>query len=207
MTYSLFTYLIVILVIGVVYVVIRKSGSFNPSRNNIVEEIDESLEYLTSKRPVDRVKYFPDEQLYANFCDHYNETPALSAMARDILKHLGLPNNSIPVYIVDDLDENAAGSYSYGTYGTCIEIKLKEDSYPPEVLAILIHECMHYYLRLTRMGYSDKHKNEILTDTATIYFGFYEFMYEGYFRAGYINRSEMNYIEKVLKNMGMDYSD
>lgn len=207
MTYSLLAYLIVILVIGIVYFVIRKAGSFHPSRSNIIEEVDESLEYLTSKRPVDRIRYVPDEQIYAKFCDHYNETPALSAMARDILKHLGLPNNSIPVYIVDDLDENAAGSYSYGTYGTCIEIKLKEDSYPPEVLAILIHECMHYYLRLTRMGYSDKHKNEILTDTATIYFGFYEFMYEGYFRAGYINKSEMNYIEKVLKNMGMDYSD
>ncbi len=128
-------------------------------------------------------------------------------MARDILKHLGLPNNSIPVYIVDELDENAAGSYTYGSYGTCIEIKLKEDSYPPEVLAILIHECMHYYLRLTRIGYADIHKKDILTDTATIYFGFFEFMYEGYFRAGYINKSEMNYINKVLKEMGMDYSD
>ena len=207
MTDSLFAFLIFILVIGVVYLAISKLESFHPSRRHIREEIDECLEYLTSKRPVDRIKFVPDEQIYARFCDHYTETPALSAMARDILKHLGLPNNSIPVYIVDDLDENTAGSYSYGSYGTCIEIKLKEDSYPPEVLAILIHECMHYYLRLTRVGYSDKHKNEILTDTATIYFGFYEFMYKGYFRAGYINRSEMYYIEKVLRDKGMDYSD
>jgi len=32
-------------------------------------------------------------------------------------------------------------------------------------------------------------------------------MYEGYFRAGYINKNEMDYIEKELNEMGMDYAD
>lgn len=206
MTSLLISVLIFAIVFGVAFLV-SKLNLFQPSRSGVKEEIDDSLEYLTSKRPIERVKFTPSESVYTKFWDHYKETPALSAMAKEILKHLGLPNNSIPVYIVDELDENAAGSYSYGMYGTCIEIKIKDDTYPTEVFAILIHECMHYYLRLTRMGFPETHKNEVLTDTATIYFGFYEYMYEGYFRAGYINKNEMDYIEKELSDMGMDYAD
>ena len=55
-----------------------------------------------------------------------------------------------------------------------------------EVIAVLIHECMHYYLRATALGFEDRMKKEILTDTATIYFGFFECINRGYIHAGYI---------------------
>ena len=161
-------------------------------------EIDESIAYLKQNRWIARREYIPDKRLYNIFCENYTDPKVLSDMAGDILRHMGLPNVHIPVYPVSEMDGKAAGLYKQSMYGSCIEIKIEGRMMPNNVLAVLIHECMHYYLRTTGLGFQDTLKNEILTDTATIYFGFYEFIYSGYLNVGYIRYSEIKYIERVL---------
>ena len=188
--------IIVILIIGVLDSAKSAKGFFKTPffRPGSREEIDESIAYLRTYRPIRCRKYHPDERLWEKYQNHFWEEPVLTEMAGDILRHLGLPTNSPPVYVVDDIDGNVAGMY----YGSAIEIKIQRYTRPNEVFAVLIHEVMHYYLRTTGLGFSDVHKNEILTDTATIYFGFYDYIYSGYIHVGYIKESEIKYINNVL---------
>ena len=44
----------------------------------------------------------------------------------------------------------------------------------------------------------DTYKNEILTDTATVYMGFYKYMYDGYIMVGYLRESELKYVNEKL---------
>ncbi len=193
-------------IIGIITIIIIAIGVIDSSKSakgfyktlffrpNNREEIDESIAYLKSKRPIRRREYQPDERLWEKYQNHFWEEPVLTELAGDILRHLGLPNNAPPVYVVDDMEGNAAGKY----YGNAIAIKIQKYTRPNEIFAVLIHECMHYYLRLTGLGFPDVHKNEILTDTATIYFGFYDYIYSGYIHVGYIKESEIKYINNVL---------
>ena len=188
---------IIIIVIGVIDTR-NENTKFSFSRPDNRKEIDESIAYLRNKRPVRLGKYQPDERLYDEFRYNLGDEAVLSRMAADILRHLGLAGNRIPVYVVDDLEGRAAGRYMSNAYGSSIEIKVQKYTRPNEVMAVLIHECMHYYLRLTGLGFEDEHKNEILTDTATIYFGLYDYIYSGYIHVGYIKDSEIKYINRVL---------
>lgn len=198
MTFSIIGIItIIIIVIGIIDSAKSSKGFFTTPfiRPDNREEIDESIAYLKAKRPIRRREYRPDERLWEKYQKHFWEESVLREMAGDILNHLGLPNNSPPVYVVDDMEGNAAGKY----YGNAIEIKIQRYTRPNEVFAVLIHECMHYYLRLTGLGFSDVHKNEILTDTATIYFGFYDYIYSGYIHVGYIKDSEIRYIKESIR--------
>lgn len=188
--------IIVVFMIALISSVRSPGGFFGTlfSGKGSREEIDECIAYLKARRPGKRHDYQPDDRLWEKYRTHFREETVLTEMAGDILRHLGLPNNTPPVYVVDDMEGNAVGKY----YGSFIEIKIQRYTRPNEVFAILIHECMHYYLRLTGLGFSDVHKNEILTDTASIYFGFYEYIYSGYIHAGYIRENEIRYINKVL---------
>ena len=161
-------------------------------------EIDESIEYLRQNRPISRRAYLPNENVYEDFKNNFWDERCLSAMAGDILRHLGLPNSHVPVYVVESMEGKAVGLYKQSGSGSSIEINISQFAVSNEVLAVLIHETMHYYLRMTGLGFPDTLKNEILTDTATIYFGFYNYIYDGYLHAGYIRYSEIKYIEKVL---------
>ena len=162
-------------------------------------EIDESIDYLRKNRPINRRSYEPDENVYSMFQENFWDELCLTAMAKDILKHLGLSNASVPVRVVESMNGKAVGLYRQSNTGSLIEINISQFAMASEVLAVLIHETMHYYLRFTGLGFSDTLRNEILTDTATIYFGFYEFINSGYLHAGYIRYSEIKYINKVLQ--------
>ena len=199
MTFSIIGIItIIIIVIGVIDSAKSAKGFFKTPffRPDNREEIDESIAYLKNIRPMKKQEYHPNEMLWDKYQNHFREESVLREMAGDILKYLGLPNNLPQVYIVDGMEGNAVGKY----YGGTVEINIQRYTRPNVVFAVLIHECMHYYLRLTGLSFSDVHKNEILTDTATIYFGFYDYIYSGYIRVGYIKDSEIRYIKKVLDN-------
>ncbi len=162
-------------------------------------EIDESIEYLKQNRAINRRNYVPNASMYEAFENNFWDDNCLSEMAGDILRHLGLPNTYIPVHVVESMQGKAVGLYKQSGNGSSIEINISQFAVSNEVMAVLIHETMHYYLTRTGLGFSDTLKNEILTDTATIYFGFYEFIHNGYLHAGYIRYSEIKYIEKILR--------
>ena len=182
----------VILIIGVVLMIY-----YTQFRVKHKKLINECLEYLSKKRSP-KQPYEPAQSVYERFLTDFTEITPLTVMAKDILKHLGLPNNTIAVYPVDYIDGSSAGRYISDSSGNYIEVRIMPDAKPNEILAVLIHELMHYYLRTTGLGFSETIKNEILTDTATIYFGFGEFIDKGYIRVGYIKYAEIKYIKRRI---------
>ncbi len=57
---------------------------------------------------------------------------------------------------------------------------------------------MHYFLFHSGLRFEERYANEILTDTATVYMGFYEYMYDGYLMVGYLRDSELKYVHRQL---------
>ena len=71
-----------------------------------------------------------------------------------------------------------------------------------DIVATLVHECMHLYLNTIGLRYEDRNMNEYLTDVATVYMGFYDVIEQGYFRQGYLTTNDLKRVQKRLKSQG-----
>ena len=91
----------------------------------------------------------------------------------------------------------AAGIYSTETNE--IKLSLSNTRTADEVIAVLIHECMHYILRQKRLWLENTMKNEYLTDIACLFYGFDEYINKGYVLVGYLKRNEIRYIKELIR--------
>jgi len=192
--YGLFS---IILILGFVFfVVLQQSG---PTKNK--STIDSSIELLEQRLGKHRPDFKPDRRLYEAFQAECTDAGYLSRMAADILRHCGMEPYNLEVRAEEELDRtDAAGTYSYQNGKSVITIKVSTYARYNVVLAVLIHECMHYFLGRSGIRYSVTEDNEILTDTATVYMGFYEYMYHGSIMVGYLRESEFRYVKHVLED-------
>ncbi len=166
---------------------------------NYRTEIDQSILYLQSKIKNPPRKYKPNKKLFEKFQNTKNDEKILTSLAMDILNHCKLKPAALTVRIHQlDAPKNIAGEYKIFKNNSVIEIYCQPSMNKKEILAILIHECMHFYLRCRGIQMQDTQQNEILTDVTTIYMGFYEYMKNGYGRAGYITRNSIEYIYRKL---------
>lgn len=90
----------------------------------------------------------------------------------------------------------AAGTYYKGTINIS-DINTRTTS---EVIAVLIHECMHHILFSKNIRINNTFENELLTDIACLYYGFGDYINSGYIRVGYLKRNDIRYIKKLLNN-------
>lgn len=197
--YGLFT---IIVIMGFVFfVVIRQMG---PTANK--STIDSSISLLEERLGGSRSEFHPDARLYEIFQADCTDPDILKCMATEILRHCGMEPNRLEVYAEEVNEgealqgESAAGWYSYQDGVSRIAIKVSKYARYNQILAVLIHECMHYFLRHSGIGYPDTQDNEILTDTTTVYMGFYEYMYHGSVMVGYLRDSEFRYVHRVLQD-------
>lgn len=192
--YGLFT--IIVMMGFVFFVVIRQMG---PTANK--STIDSSIALLDERLGGRRSEFHPDERLYEIFQADCTDPDILKCMATEILRHCGMEPNRLEVYAEEDLQvESAAGLYSYRDGVSVITIRVSKYARYNMILAVLIHECMHYFLGHAGIGYPDTQDNEILTDTTTVYMGFYEYMYHGSVMVGYLRDSEFRYVNRVLQD-------
>ncbi|MCR5127239.1 MAG: hypothetical protein K6B69_03955 [Lachnospiraceae bacterium] len=191
--YSLFA---IIVILGfVIFVVIQQMG---PTKNK--RTIDSSIGLLDERLGGNRPAYKPQEQLFEEFKEACTDSVYLSRMAEDILRHCGMEPNHLQVHAEENLDiEGAAGLYSHGNGWSMITIKVSKYARYNVILAVLIHECMHYFLEHSGIRFPETQENEILTDTTTVYMGFYEYMYHGSVMVGYLRDSEFRYVKHILE--------
>lgn len=191
--YSLFA---IIVILGfVIFVVLQQMG---PTKNK--RTIDSSIGLLDERLGGNRPAYKPQEQLFEEFKEACTDSMYLSRMAEDILRHCGMEPNHLQVHAEENLDiEEAAGLYSYGNGWSMITIKVSKYARYNVILAVLIHECMHYFLGHSGIRFPETQENEILTDTTTVYMGFYEYMYHGSVMVGYLRDSEFRYVKHILE--------
>ena len=185
----------IFIIVMTIITVIKK---FRMAVNNH-SEIQESIALLKSRLGKPKEEYQPDQILYDRFLEDIGNNGNLTSLAYDILNHCDNKPWNIPVNAVKQLGSNAAGQYSHNGVNSEIRILIGDHAHDNIVFSVLIHECMHHFLRTSNIAFSDSHKNEILTDTAALYLGFSRYMNRGYIGVGYLKYRELLYAEKMIK--------
>lgn len=160
------------------------------------ELFEEILNYLYENEEKCNEAYKAPEELMNKLKKNMRDEETLNLLAKDIAAFCKADPSKMNIKVQNDLIE-AAGTYN--TVDNEINISLANTRTPSEVLAVLIHECMHYILREKNMWLESREKNEYLTDIACLYFGFSDYINRGYILVGYLKRNEIRYIRKLLK--------
>ena len=137
----------------------------------------------------------PDE-IHKRIKADKRDEEALNLLAKDIVSFCNEDSTDLEVSYRDDLVK-AAGIYI--TEANEIHLSSLNTRTVDEVVAVLIHECMHYILRKKRLWLESRMKNEYLTDIACLFFGFDEYINKGYILVGYLKRNEIRFIKKIIR--------
>lgn len=185
---------IVIIVVFMAVLIIRGG-----ERKKIVSrrKIDECINLLNMRLKHPRAEYRINGVLMELLKRDIYDEKILTRIAKDIINHCGINKPYIKVVVVDETP-GVAGTYQ-NMYGQSI-ITIMRGKYKSanEILAVLVHECMHMYLNTVGIRYNDHDMNEYLTDVASIYMGFYNIMTNGYFHQGYLTTNNLKYVYRHI---------
>lgn len=141
----------------------------------------------------------------------------LTSMTREITDWLGLP--PLKEVTVTLLPKDSNYAKHFGTYESAyrrINFYLKEDTFPEQIEAAICHECTHYFMELRLLDdWSDRQKNEYMTDVISCLVGFSKIMIRGYMvmtharyrvimwdtnsmRVGYLDAVDCEHVREVL---------
>ena len=140
--------------------------------------------------------------------DLHNEV-VLKRLLCSICDHYGMNGEHIRLVTETRRETEYAGNIATNGAFTTIKLELKPGYTLDAVIAILAHEAAHLNLYYKGIRMRDDWENEILTDTATVYCGFGEYMYKGYSvmrgefaftyqKVGYITQDDIKYIMDLL---------
>jgi len=184
---------------------VPSSGKNKPSR----ELFQKCLELLKKR---DRGSYgiyqVPGDILLQLQNDLHNEE-ALKNLLCSICGHLGINGEYIRLLTECRRETEYAGNIATNGAFTTIRLELKPGYTLDAIIAILAHEATHLQLYYKGIRLKDDWENEILTDTATVFYGFGEYMYQGYSvlrgefaftyqKVGYISQDDIKYIMSLL---------
>ena len=134
-------------------------------------------EYLLSDFTLNDNLYYEDLRIPENAYEK------LTVILCDVLKYLKLPQLVLlkVIYVGEDENKNhTTGHFQSEHNKKIIVIKIKKEYSPINVLAILCHECTHYFMEYNKLNFNDTKLNEIQTDIIATMIGFGEIMIEGY---------------------------
>lgn len=189
--------LILILSLGILIIKDTLFGKPNKERQEL---INRCILLLRMKTP-GKDTYEAKASIYERFYKNKYDNMALTALASDILQHCGLKPAALYVK-VEAPDERKAGQYQIRGNASTITIFARPNYTHSQIMGILIHECMHFYLRARNIKFNDPEDNEILTDVTTIYMGFGRYTAKTTEAGiGYIKPAEVRYIEKTIKQI------
>ena len=227
-----FVFLFFFIFIVVATVIIIKKIKKQPDLKNASIEIndylldakiklfDPKIRLLYNKlgKPVNDFMLSKEEISY--FVNHNYNFEAISFIVRKILFHLKMPFVlfNLRIYVDNEVLDNTAGTYSYVEGKPTITINLKSTYSYEQIIAILCHECMHHFLFSKSIKLDIENDNEILTDVATVYMGFYLYMRKGYketvkeetlsdrkkiltTKIGYIDTFQIDYIYGIVQKL------
>ena len=187
----------VVIIVGFMAFLIYRGGE----RKKYVSrsKIDECINVLNKKLKHPRAKYEVDEILVKRLSEDLYDEKTLQAIAFDIVRHCGIKPLSIKI-VIEDTEAAIAGTYSNYFGQSVITIVRRKYRSAYDIVATLVHECMHLYLNTIGLRYEDRNMNEYLTDVATVYMGFYDVIEQGYFRQGYLTTNDLKRVQKRLKS-------
>lgn len=132
--------------------------------------------------------------LYEDLRIPENAYKKISIILVDILQYLHLPpfvKLQIEYVNKSQSETQTAGNFHSESNKKTILIKIKKEYSPVNILAILCHECTHYFMEYNNLNLADTKLNEIQTDIIAVMIGFNEILIEGYKEI--INESYIDY--------------
>lgn len=203
-------------VIGFIYFLIKRfilkeapipsSALKKADRNQILA----SIRLLQKSKPVKGKPYHMTESLERKLLNDLHNPDNLKELLLHIAAHVGIDGQYIRLNFQDDETAGYAGNIATNGAWTTINLQI-HSYYNPDVLtAVLAHEVMHLYLYYNGIQFQDTLSNEILTDTAAVYFGFGDYLYRGYrmietqlgfsyHKVGYIRPEDVLFIQEQCR--------
>ncbi len=185
----------ILFIIGAIVFILSNILGIMPVSSSKKALFDEILGYLSAHAPRSGEMYKVPPELYDRLENNKRDEEVLSLLAKDICAFCDIDSTDLSIHVRDDLAE-AAGTFN--AYYSEIHISLINTRTAGEVLAVLIHECMHYILREKKLWLESREKNEYLTDIACLYFGFGNYINRGYILIGYLKRNEIRYLMRLI---------
>lgn len=152
--------------------------------------------YLKENGEKPLAAYRINEEYVEKLRKNIRDEEVLNQIAKDVVTYCGVNVGNLAVFNQSNLIE-AAGIYNSETDE--IFLSVANIRTIDEVLAVLIHECMHYILKEKELWLEDERDNEFLTDLACLFYGFTDQINKGYIMVGYLKRNEIRYIRKLLR--------
>ncbi len=216
MSFSLNTIFEILTVIGFVYFLFKrfvlKEAPVPASALSKVDrnQITEALVLLKKREKTPGELYKAPEHLMGELANDLRNEAVLRNLLCDIAAHVGIDGQYIRLQFQDDYTKEYAGNIATNGAFTTINLQLHEFYTPEVITAVLAHEVMHLYLLYQGIHFSDTLKNEVLTDTAAVYFGFGEYLQRGYkvietklgfsyHKVGYIRPEDVRFIEEQIR--------
>ncbi len=201
--------------IGLVYFIIRRfilhkspvpSSAFGKVSKELLQKC---VTVLKKKERFTYETYTVPEDILSALSVNIRDEERLKELLCSICEHLGINGDFIKLVVIDELATDWAGQISTDLAFTTIRLDLRARYTLDTVIAVLAHEATHLHLYYEGIHFKDTWENEVLTDTATVYCGFGEYVYRGYAvqqgdfalsynKVGYISQEDVRYIEELM---------
>ena len=210
----------ILTIIGLIYYVVKRFILKEaPVPASALKKVDQEklrscLALLKKSKKEPGEIYEVPEELEQKLLTDLHDSELLKQLLCSIAAHMGIDGSYIRLKFQDDANLNYAGNISTNGAFTTINLQLHSYYNLDVIIAILSHEVMHLYLYYSGIHFSDTLSNEVLTDTAAVYFGFGEYLYRGYQiietqmgfsyqKVGYIRPGDVKFIQEEMRNMSV----
>ena len=210
----------ILTIIGLIYYVVKRFILKEaPVPASALKKVDEEklrscLTLLQKSKKEPGEIYAVPKELEEKLLVNLHDTELLKQLLCSIAAHMGIDGSYIRLKFQDDANLNYAGNISTNGAFTIINLQLHSYYNLDVITAILSHEVMHLYLYYSGIHFSDTLSNEVLTDTAAVYFGFGEYLYRGYQiietqmgfsyqKVGYVRPRDVKFIQEEMRNMSV----
>lgn len=202
--------IIILLIIGVIKLVIfifkilktivtslfnlpKKVSKF---KDNEWNDLDRLVLHTKTRIQVPRSQYQPNQTYYDVFMRNpYNEIN-IRNITINLLEHAGYEG---PVPDIKYIAlENEISKHFINRKDEPAYIQITSDSrlHPPDILALIIHECMHIYKSYYKLEYGNGFNQENAADVLAVYLGFYKNLSTAH--KFYTSQKELDYIFKRI---------
>ena len=176
------------------------------------EKLTDSLQLLKKNRQKPGKLYVMPTELEERLLLNLHDPELLKQLLCSIAEHMGIDGSYIRLQFQDDATLDYAGNITTNGAFTTINLQIHAYYNLDVITAILSHEVMHLYLYYNGIRFSDTLSNEVLTDTAAVYFGFGEYLYRGYkvietqlgfsyHKVGYIRPEDVRFLREEIEKI------
>lgn len=186
---SLITIILIAAVVAVIVFLKAKNSEDPEEKFTPVISIAEGACSLFVQRGMERFllreyENYPGRSLFSSCANKKKTCKKLQEALNDILEFLELPktvNLTVNYYDSADSFQTRAGTYQRASsYSREIVLNLKR-AYPLiNALAVLCHECTHYFMEYHKLNWNDTSLNEQRTDVVANLIGFNSVLLRGY---------------------------